>query len=126
MGQVNDTPLEDDANADTRAAVVEKPVLQPVIPLTRAADDDRLEGAPMPWNTGIAEVELPMAFKWKNIEVCGLSLLSLYPCSLSLSYRAVACAARSNVGAVFAPVCGDVSHCYLLSLIRYCRTRRCP
>jgi hypothetical protein len=34
---------------------------------------DEMDGAPIAWNTGIAEVDLPIDFKLKNIEVrmCG-------------------------------------------------------
>ncbi len=48
-----------------------KVVVEPVVPLARpgVADEDRFEGAPLAFNTGIAEVELPASFKWKNIEV---------------------------------------------------------
>ena len=73
MGKTDDLQMvgDDDGVGVSKAAVVEKPVLQPVIPLIKAADEEQFNGAPMPWNTGIAEVELPMSFKWKNIEVGG-------------------------------------------------------
>lgn len=31
-------------------------------------EDETLSGGPMAWNTGIAEVELPVEFKLRNIE----------------------------------------------------------
>lgn len=46
----------------------------PVTELGATEAQSTLHGAPMPWNTGIAEVELPSEFKIKNIEVRGAPL----------------------------------------------------
>ena len=35
----------------------------------KPAGEDDMDGAPIAWNTGIAEVDLPIEFKLKNIEV---------------------------------------------------------
>jgi hypothetical protein len=37
-------------------------------PLSSNAEVSTLQGAPMPWSTGLAEVELPAEFKLRNIE----------------------------------------------------------
>jgi hypothetical protein len=53
-------------------AAAPKPIVPPVVALVRSEDEGGIEGAPLAFNTGIAEVELPISFKLKNIEVGGV------------------------------------------------------
>jgi hypothetical protein len=79
MGVKNDDELVE-GHERPAATVSLRPVLEPVGPMHKPEDEERQEGGALAWNTGIAEVELPVDFKLKNIEVCLCARVRAFGC----------------------------------------------